>query len=74
MDQSERAVEDSGSRVAGRQPGPRRRVQTFRALRHRDYRVYWSGFLVSIVGWQMQFVALGWLVIDLTGSRWTWAS
>jgi MFS family permease len=68
MDQSERAVEDSGSRVAGRQPAPRGRVQTFRALRHRDYRVYWSGFLVSIVGWQMQFVALGWLVIDLTGS------
>lgn len=44
------------------------RLQVLRAFRHRNFRVYWSGFLVSIVGWQVQYVALGWLVLDRTGS------
>jgi MFS family permease len=67
MDQSNPAG-DGDLRASGKRPRPPAGVQTFRALRHRDYRVYWLGFLVSIVGWQMQFVALGWLVLDLTGS------
>ena len=42
--------------------------QVISALRHRDYRVYWFGFLISILGWQAQTVAQGYLVYDLTGS------
>src|SRR5688500_17025867 len=44
------------------------RVQALSALRHRSYRIYWFGFLASIIGWQIQYVALAWLVLDRTGS------
>lgn len=46
----------------------RRRLQTFRALRHRNYRLYWLGMVVAITGLQVQTVAQGWLVYDLTKS------
>src|SRR5688572_8936802 len=42
--------------------------QVISALRHRDYRIYWFGFLISILGWQAQTVAQGYLVYDMTGS------
>src|SRR5438128_11247823 len=38
----------------------------FRALRHRNYRLYWSGQLVSLIGTWMQSVAQGWLMHRLT--------
>lgn len=37
----------------------------FVALRHRDYRLIWSGNFVSIIGTQMQFVAINWHVYKL---------
>jgi MFS family permease len=40
----------------------------FRALRHRNFRLYWSGQLVSLVGTWMQSVAQGWLMHRLTAS------
>ena len=40
----------------------------FSPLRHRDFRLLWSGSLVSNVGTWMQKVAQGWLVLTLTGS------
>jgi MFS family permease len=42
--------------------------QTFRALRHRNYRLWWFGQLVSLTGTWMQTVAQGWLVLQLTNS------
>ncbi|AKT43335.1 MFS transporter [Chondromyces crocatus] len=39
-----------------------------RALRHRNYRLFFSGQLVSLVGTWMQSVAQAWLVYRLTGS------
>ncbi len=39
-----------------------------RALRSRDYRVFWCAALVSSVGSHMQLAALGWVVAVLTGS------
>jgi len=39
-----------------------------RALRHRNYRLFFSGQLVSLVGTWMQSVAESWLVYRLTGS------
>ena len=39
-----------------------------RALRHRNYRLFWSGQLVSLVGTWMQNIAEDWLVLTLTGS------
>jgi len=41
---------------------------TFRALRHRDFRLLWLGQVVSLTGTWMQFVAQSWLVLRLTDS------
>lgn len=40
---------------------------TFRSLRHRNYRFYWSGMLVSNVGTWMQRIAQDWLVLVVLG-------
>jgi len=40
----------------------------FRALNHRDYRLFFSGQLVSLIGTWMQRVAQAWLVLELTDS------
>lgn len=42
---------------------------TFRALRHRNYRLFFYGQLVSLVGTWMQQTAMSWLVYQLTGSE-----
>jgi predicted MFS family arabinose efflux permease len=39
---------------------------TFRSLRHRNYRLYFFGQLVSVTGTWMQMTALTWLAFDLT--------
>jgi MFS family permease len=45
------------------------RARTFRSLRrHRNYRIFFYGQLVSLAGTWMQNVALAWLVIELSGS------
>ena len=40
----------------------------FRALKHRNYRYFFTGQLLSLIGTWMQSVALAWLVYRLTGS------
>ena len=45
-----------------------RRSGMFRALSHRDYRLFWTGAFLSNVGTWMQAVAQGWLVLQLTNS------
>jgi MFS family permease len=42
--------------------------RTFRALRHRNYRLFFAGQGVSLVGTWLQQVAIGWLAYRLTGS------
>jgi MFS family permease len=44
------------------------RATTFRSLRHRDYRLYFSGQIVSVTGSWMQSTALMWFVYDHTGN------
>jgi MFS family permease len=41
---------------------------TFRALRHPNFRLFFGGQLVSLVGTWMQSVAQSWLIYRLTGS------
>ncbi|MEW5885031.1 MAG: MFS transporter [Armatimonadota bacterium] len=41
----------------------------FSALRHRDFRLFWFGALVSFFGTWIQNVGQGWLVYELTGSE-----
>jgi len=42
--------------------------QTLRALRHKNYRLFFTGQSLSLIGTWMQQVALGWLVYRLTDS------
>lgn len=45
-----------------------RRTGMFRALSHRNYRVFWVGAFLSNIGTWMQAVAQGWLVLQITDS------
>ena len=47
---------------------PGSRPARLAALRHRDFRLFWSGQLVSLIGTWMQSVGQAWPVLELTGS------
>jgi MFS family permease len=47
---------------------PGSRPARLAALRHRDFRLFWLGQLVSLIGTWMQSVGQAWLVLELTGS------
>ncbi|NMB71729.1 MAG: MFS transporter, partial [Bacteroidales bacterium] len=42
--------------------------QTFRALRSRNYKLFFGGQSISLIGTWMQQIALSWLVYRLTNS------
>src|ERR1043165_5873551 len=44
------------------------RRSAFSSLRHRDFRLLWSGQIVSVIGSQMQSAAITWHIYLLTGS------
>lgn len=44
------------------------RLAAFRALRHRNFRLFFVGQLISLIGTWMQSVAQAWLVLKLTNS------
>lgn len=46
----------------------KRLQQPFRALRHVDFRIYWVGQWVSVMGTWMHMTALSWLLYRLTSS------
>ena len=49
---------------------PRSRVATaVRALRHRNFQLFFAGQLISLIGTWMQTVAQSWLVYRMTGSQ-----
>jgi MFS family permease len=48
--------------------GPTRAGGMFRALRHRNFQLFFFGQIISLVGTWMQTVAEAWLVYRLTGS------
>src|SRR5438105_14973644 len=43
--------------------------KTFAALKHRNFRLFFSGQLISFTGTWMTTTAQGWLVYQLTGSK-----
>ena len=49
-------------------PTPSKRPRMLGALRHRNYRLYFTGQLISLIGTWMQNVALPWLTLLLTHS------
>lgn len=66
--QSLAAPEFGGAAGAGVAPATRFR-ETFRAFRHRNYRLFYSGQAVSLSGTWMQTVAQAWLVLEITDSK-----
>jgi MFS family permease len=48
--------------------GRLRSAPVLRPLADRDYRIFWGGESISVLGDQFHFVALAWLVLQLTGS------
>jgi MFS family permease len=56
------------ARAVDSKPTDRRRSGMFRALSHRDFRLFLTGAFLSNVGTWMQAVAQGWLVLYLTNS------
>ncbi|MDP9483891.1 MAG: MFS transporter [Chloroflexota bacterium] len=43
------------------------RLEGLSALRHRNFRLFWSGQQISLIGTWMQMIAEAWLVLTLTG-------
>ncbi len=62
MDKGFTKIETSSKNSASKLPN------TFRALKHKNFRLFFSGQFVSLVGTWMQSVAQSWLVYRLTGS------
>lgn len=58
----------SDPKAAPEASAPTPRQGTFESLRVRDYRLLFQGSTVTSIGFWMQQVALGWLVLDLTNS------
>jgi MFS family permease len=58
--------------ASGAEPAPKSRKLRWhaagRALRHRNFQLFFSGQLISLIGTWMQTVAQSWLVYRLTGS------
>ena len=57
-----------GSVVETEPPSAPSLLSGFRALRHRDFRLFFAGQFVSLIGTWMQSLAQSWLVLTLTGS------
>lgn len=71
----DQAVPESG--LAQERPVPgvslqqtRGPLRTFIALRHRNFRLFWFGQMISLIGTWMQTTGLAWLVLGLTQSAW----
>jgi MFS family permease len=71
------SIETSAETSSGDNPAAAAPVQSeplserfgaFRALRHRNFRLFFGGQFVSLIGTWMQSVAQGWLVLKLTNS------
>lgn len=46
-------------------PGPAKKKGAFRALQHRNFRIFWTGQMISLIGTWMQNLAQGWLIVLL---------
>src|SRR5262245_18252856 len=68
--QVESGTMPGGSEAADSQAGLAAAAAPVRlgALRHRDFRLFWGGQLISQIGTWMQSVGQAWLVLELTHS------
>lgn len=47
------------------------KLKPFTSLRFPDFRLYYSGTVLSEIGSQMQLVAINWQIYEMTGSAWS---
>jgi MFS family permease len=52
--------------TAGRSVSRVRLPYGMRALRHRNFRLFWTGMLISLIGTWMESVSQSWLILQLT--------
>lgn len=45
-------------------------LRAFTSLRQRNFRLYWGGQIISVMGSWMQIIGQAWLVLELTHSAW----
>jgi MFS family permease len=60
---------EASVKVTQPRPPSVRAPKTFRALQHRNFRLYFTGQLISVAGTWMQAIALAWLVYQLSHSE-----
>jgi MFS family permease len=58
----------NGNKITARLEDSRRIPQMLRALRHRNFQLFFSGQLISLIGTWMDNIAEAWLVYRFTGS------
>jgi len=58
----------TGDSENSRRAAPARLSSTIRALKHRNFQLFFAGQFISLIGTWMQSVAQSWLVYRLTGS------
>ncbi|HYM16408.1 MAG TPA: MFS transporter [Dehalococcoidia bacterium] len=63
------ATESAPAPAPGPAPDPSAFSDTFRALRNRNYRLFYFGQIISLSGTWMQTIAQAWLVLQLTNSK-----
>ena len=64
-----RVIDESPEISVGERPGWLRAIsQSFPALKNPNYKLYFFGQLISLIGTWLQIVAQGWLVLKLTNS------
>jgi MFS family permease len=61
-------VDNNQADTSAAAPGTGELPAVLRALRHRNFQLFFSGQLISLIGTWMQSVAQSWLVYRLTGS------
>ncbi|MDQ2869031.1 MAG: MFS transporter [Verrucomicrobiota bacterium] len=64
-----RVPEDISGRPRRQPVGGTQWRMTFRALRHRNFRLFFYGQLVSLIGTWMQTTAMSWYIYEITGSK-----
>src|SRR5579859_194982 len=67
--ESSSSERETPATASPQQPG-RSLVSAFASLRQRNFRLFWFGQLISVMGTWMQAIGQAWLVLELTHSAW----
>src|SRR5947209_17583213 len=66
--ESDRGQEKSA--IIPLRPAGKGLLRAFTSLRQRNFRLFWCGQMISLMGTSMQIIGQAWLVLSLTHSGW----